>query len=151
MAQGRRARRPMTFHAVTGGFLRALATQFLLGMILNLYVVIPFPSPLTTAATLGIVVLGLHIAVGVMVLVFAFWMVLKAYRSPGRRGLGLSLVAALSVLASFIEGASFTFMYQSALDSFIMALGFYLALMAGLLLYGRPEDTAGAERSAPQP
>lgn len=136
----KRVRRPMTLHRLTGFLLRTLATQFLLGTILNLYVSLPFPRPLTTAALAGLVVLVLHIAIGVGALAISLRMVLAAARSPERWGLGLSATAATGLAVAFLAGMGLTFGDQSNLSSFIMTLGFYVALMAGAVLLGQPAE-----------
>ncbi|HYM38631.1 MAG TPA: hypothetical protein VEY12_00605 [Thermoplasmata archaeon] len=128
----------MTLQRLAGFLVRTLATQFLLGMLLNLYVTFPLPSPLTTAALLGAVVLILHIALGVGALAISLRMVIVASRSPGRRGLGLSDIAAAGLIVAFLSGMSFTFGDQSNTASLIMTVSFYIALMAGALLLGAP-------------
>lgn len=131
-----RVRRPFTLDRLAGFELRTLATQFLLGMILNLYVSLPFPSPLTTAALLGVVVLVLHIIVGIAALGLSLRMIVTAARGPGRRGLALSAITAAGNIVAFLAGLSFTFGDQSDAASFVMTFGFYIAMMASALLLG---------------
>lgn len=136
-----RVRPRMSLPRLAGTLLRVLAGQFLLGEILSIYVTLPFPSPMTLAAWLGVVVLLLHILLGIVGLGIAVRMVLAARQEPQRRGLGLSLVALVGLIAAFLAGASFTLGSQADNASFVMALGFYLALLAGALILGRPTKT----------
>ncbi len=150
-----RARRPSSLEQLAGFELRTLATQFFLGMILNLYVTLPFPSPLTTAAILGLVVLGAHILVGTAALGLSLRMVTVAARRAGRRGLGLSTAAAVGNAIAYLAGISFTVGGQTDTASFVMTVGFYLAMMASALLLGGPlrsprgfpADASGTEPS----
>ncbi len=133
-----RERRPYSLERLAGFELRTLATQFVLGMILNLYVTLPFPSPLTTAAVLGIVVLGAHIIVGTAALGLSLRMTTVAARGPGRRGLGLSAATAIGNAIAYLAGISFTVGGQTDTASFVMTVGFYIAIMASALLLGGP-------------
>ncbi len=147
MAQPR-VRRPFTLERLANFLLRTLATEFLLGMILNLYVPLPFPSPLDLVATLGIVVLIAHILVGLGALGLSLRMTVQAARAPGRSGLALSAVAAGSMVVSFLSGMSFAFRDPSTFSSLLMTVGFYVGMMAATLLVARPARPTEAPSAA---
>ncbi len=136
----------MTLPRLTGIVLRTLATEFLLGMILNLYVALPFPSPLDLVAVAGIAVLVLHIFLAIALVVASVWMVTMARRTPDRFALGASAVTAAGVLLAFLAGVDFTGAGQSNPASFLMTVGFFVAMMATSLLLGR----GGAAPAGPQ-
>lgn len=136
----KRVRRLVSLRRLAVNLLRVLAGQFLFGEILSIYVTLPFPSPMTLAAWAGVGVLVVHIFLGVLALAFSARMVVMAMREPRRQGLGLSLIAFVGLVTAFLAGANFTFGAQDENASFLMAFGFYLALLVGALILGRLPD-----------
>lgn len=127
----------MTLARLTGIVLRMLATEFLLGMILNLYVTLPFPTPLDLVAIAGIAVLVVHILLAVALVVAGVRMVMLARRTRDRLALAASAVTATGVVLAFVAGVAFTGGTQSDAASLLMTLGFFVAMMAASVLLGR--------------
>ncbi|MGN6445387.1 hypothetical protein [Amnibacterium sp.] len=101
--------------------LSALALEFLLGMGVNLV-------PAAGSKVVHGIVLGLHVLIGLAIVVVAFRLLAVARRE------GLAVTAALwglvSVLVAFVAGV-FTLMLDSGWLSFLMALAF----LAGAVFY----------------
>ncbi len=142
----------MTLPQLAGIVLRMLATEFLLGMILNLYVALPFPSPLDLVAVAGVAVLVLHIFLAFALLVASVRMVTIALRASGRFAVGASAVTAIGVVLAFVAGVDFTGGGQNNGASFLMTVGFFVAMMATSWLLGRAAATPpGAQLSGRSP
>jgi heme A synthase len=105
--------------------LSALAVEFLLGMIVNL---LPDDGP--AARVLHPIVLGLHVLVGIGVVVVAVRLLIVARREAiAARAAAWALVV---VAATFAAGV-LTVLLRSELLSFLMAAGF----LASTLMYVR--------------
>ncbi len=127
-----------------------LLVQYLLGMVTNLYVVLPARHPGARAAsyfsgvTAGVSWLissgpawaAAHAAFGLALAVAAVAAVALTWRSGGRAGRVLAVLGALTIIGAGFNGASFL-NYNDAVSSLIMAALWALALacyLAGAVL-----------------
>jgi len=124
--------------------LSGLAIQFILGMVLNLFVKIPDTHPGTSGnnyfvriadsygwglAAAGGLVLMLHIIVGTGLLIGSFVLVIQALRSKYRPWILITVVGAIGILGAMFNGLSFL-SYNRNLSSLIMAIGYLLATVS---------------------
>ena len=118
-----------------------LVLQFILGMILNLFVSSPnIPVGSTDRIYLNAifttpVLLG-HFIVGVGLLLGSIWILVGAIKTKARN---ISLVAVLgfiSILTAYISGSEFVLSgFQNDLFSFTMSIGFIVALLSYFKIY----------------
>lgn len=140
--------------AVNVGACALLLIQYLLGMVVNVYVVLPARHPGTVAgnyfsgavAGLGWVVANgpvwaaAHAAFGMALAALALAAVALAWRRSGTAGRAASVIGALAIIGAGFNGASFV-NYGHAFSSLIMAGLWALALacyLAGAILALRP-------------
>jgi hypothetical protein len=117
---------PTLLHRRSREALSALAVEFLLGMAVNL-----LPDDGTAPVrVLRSVVLGLHVLVGIGILVVAVRLLVAARRE--QLGNGEALWALIAVVVAFVAGV-LTVVLHSEWFSFIMAAGF----LTGALLFVR--------------
>jgi hypothetical protein len=134
---GRRGRRPVSLEFLASVLVGLLAIQFLLGTYLEIFVTIPPGRDIGAIPIIGLVVLVLHIVVGILLVGLSLRMTLIALRTKARGGTILAGVSALGILVAFLGGMGFTFGDQSDVLSFVMATGFFLAMLcSGVLLAG---------------
>jgi hypothetical protein len=143
------------------GFLSALVMlviQFMLGMAVNLFVMVPVDHPgahpseyfsgvvqsVTWAILHGPVLLILHAAFGLLIVIAAFGLLVRAIRS-GRRGLiWTTAIGAFGVLGAGFNGGSFL-NYHEDFSSMLMASFFAIAVVsyvAGLSLVGQTRTSS---------
>jgi hypothetical protein len=111
-----------------------LIIQFILGIIYNLYGTAP-----TSAKAIGWFSngwLALHVILGILLVLAAIGLVVRAMRTGSGLAKGLSLVGLLGVLGAFGAGASFT---RNGADgaSLGMALAFAVALACYVIMLVR--------------
>jgi hypothetical protein len=123
--------------------LMLLLAQFLLGMAVNLFVMIPTDHPganppeyftgvaqsVTWAITVGPPLLLLHASFGLVLVVISFVFIVVAVRSGPRAFAIWAVVGAVGVLAAGFNGGSFL-NYHEDFSSMLMAAGFALAMAA---------------------
>jgi len=144
-----------------------LLVQYLLGMAVNVYVVLPKTHPgaaasnyLTGAASgLGWVIpdgpvwAGVHAAFGLALVVAALAGVALTRGQPSRAATGLSVLGALAIIGAGFNGISFL-NYGHAFSSMIMAGLWALALLCyltGMFLAARPADRPAARPADRRP
>jgi hypothetical protein len=116
-----------------------LAAQFLLGMALNLFGSPPSGPALIILESSPILVL--HILFGVLLVGTSVRVLTLGRRLRDRRGSASGGLALLSALLAFLAGMAFTFGGGSAVDSYLMSVGFTGVLVAAaLLLVPRPRE-----------
>ncbi len=114
--------------------------QYLLGMLLNLYVALPRRHPGSSGSDYFLrafqsVLWGLshgnllaaHAGLGLLIFLAALRLVLAAFRAPGQGLRAISVLGLLAVLAAGFNGASFL-SYHHDLSSMIMAASFAVAV-----------------------
>lgn len=120
-----------------------LGLQFLLGMLANLYVVVPSSHPGSQATNyfVGVVQgdlwaiaqssfwLRLHVLLGLVVVLGAIALVVRAVGDRDRAWIILSMLGLLGIIGAGFNGASFM-NYGHNLSSLIMSATFLLALIA---------------------
>lgn len=125
-------------------YLALVLIEFLLGMSLNLFVVLPTGSPL--AVLTGSPLLDVHVAFGVLLLGIAANAVRLAIAARIRAPIVVSAMGLASGAGAFVAGLSFAFGSPSALASFAMSVGFVgLLVAAGFLMNVRARALASRE------
>ena len=113
--------------AVPLGLLGLLGVQFLLGMAVNLFVHLP-PAGAGMAEIMGSgPLVGLHMMLGMILAAGAVLAVATALPS-GRRATAYALVALGGVLVAGLGGLAFLLGGQSNSASYLMAVGFLVAV-----------------------
>jgi hypothetical protein len=137
-----------------------LLVQYLLGMAVNIYVVLPGSHPGAAAANYfsgaasglawvipdGPAWAGIHAAFGLALVLAAFAAVALTWRRPGRLAAFLSVLGALAILGAAFNGVSLL-NYGHPFSSMIMAGLWALALacyLTGMFLAARPAGGRGA-------
>jgi len=130
-----------------------LLIQYLLGMAVNVFIVLPARHPgagagnyftgaasgLTWVIAHGPVWAAVHAAFGLALAVAALGSIALAWRQPGRLAIGASVLGALAIVGAGFNGVSFL-NYGHAFSSMIMAGLWALALacyLAGAVLAAR--------------
>jgi hypothetical protein len=125
------------------GLLSMLAVQFILGMILNLFVQLPKTHPGISGGYLsrsihgfgwaitigGGIALFLHVIVAIGLLLGSFSLLVRAAAAKSGSWLLTSIIGALGVLAALTNGLAFLG-YNSDVNSFVMAVGFIVAAVS---------------------
>jgi hypothetical protein len=110
-----------------------LGPQFVLGMILNLFVTLPSDGSLSGISASSLTVLVLHIILAFVIVAVAIAMIVISVRTGSRAAVSGSLIVALGVITSFVSGRVFL-SGQDNIDSLIMAMGFLVATVgAGMI------------------
>ena len=107
-----------------------LGLQFVLGMVLNLYIGLPSNGSMSSLPVPSLIVLVLHIVVAFVLVAVAIGIVISALMAKNKSVLSGSLVVVLGVVIAFAAGVVFLYDGQNNIYSLIMALGF-LASTAG--------------------
>jgi hypothetical protein len=131
------------------GLLTMLSIQFILGMVLNLFVELPKNASVGSILSHGGVVLVLHILVAVGLLLGSLALIFRASAAHSKSWLIASIIGALGVFVALTNGLAFIF-NDDDVTSFIMALGFIVAATAystTLSFAEHPEDTRQLSRS----
>jgi hypothetical protein len=122
------------------GLLSMLTIQFILGMILNLFVTLPKSHPGMTGgygsralhgfvwaiSSGGGIALTLHVLVAIGLLVGSLGLVARAAAARSMPWLTVSILGALGVIAALTNGLAFLG-YNNDVASFVMAIGFIVA------------------------
>lgn len=130
-------------HGQSIGLLSMLGIQFVLGMILNLFVKLPVSHPGTSGnywarswhsfvwalSTAGGIALLLHVLVAIGLLVGSILLIVRAYRANNTAWEIVSIIGLVGVLAALTNGLAFLDYNQDA-SSFVMAIGFMIAATA---------------------
>ena len=141
-----------------------LVAQFLLGMVVNLFVTIPPHHPgagasnyfagVTTGMRWAVLHsplwLTAHAVLGLVLAIAAIISVATAFRSASRAAIVTSIAGALAIIGAGFNGASFL-NYGKNVSSMIMAGLFAVALcsyLTGLYLIGGATETASAADAA---
>jgi hypothetical protein len=125
------------------GLLVMLGIQFVLGMIINLFVKLPNTHPGTTGnfgsrAVHGFIwaisngagiALLLHIVVAIGLLLGSLALVIRAAVARSQAWLAVSIIGALGIITALTNGLAFIG-YNSDATSFVMAMGFLTAALA---------------------
>jgi hypothetical protein len=128
-------------------YLGLVVIEFLLGMSLNLFVVLPTGAPASILASSPL--LDIHLVVGVLLLGIATNAVRLAARARSGTALVASGVGLVSGVGAFAAGMAFAFGGPSNIASFAMSLGFAgLLVAAGYLMSLRTREIAS--RAAPR-
>lgn len=123
-----------------------LAVQFLLGMGLNLYVVLPSGSVGAILASSPVLIL--HVLVALFLIGISARALLLAWRLRARRALAGGILALLSALVATGAGVSFTFGTGGAGASYAMSIGFVGMLIGAAALvpgFPRPGENPRAQ------
>jgi hypothetical protein len=115
-----------------------LAVEFLLGMALALYVVLPSGSPLTILASSPL--LWVHILVGFLLIGITANAFRWTLHGAPRAAQLMTALGLVSAVGAFLAGMAFAFGDQSATASYAMSVGFVGVLVdAGYLLARGPQ------------
>lgn len=116
-----------------------LSIEFVLGMLVNLFVEIPSPLPGTTGGILQALVwslaqtrmpsLWLHVVVGIALLFISIALIVLSIVARQSRWMIASLLAALGILFATLSGMGFVNTGEDA-SSMAMSIGFVLALLS---------------------
>jgi hypothetical protein len=140
-----------------------LFIQYLLGMVVSVYVVLPAHHPGANAANYfsgsaagfgwlissGPAWAAAHAAFGVALVGAALAAIALTWRAGGRAGRTVAIIGALAIIGAGFNGVSFL-TYGKAFSSMIMAGLWALALacyLVGAVLAGRPRAAAATARS----
>lgn len=138
------AARPRTraLRVLAGWTLIALALQFLLGMLVNLFVQIPAAHPgadgsyfagvprvVAWALAAGGAALRLHVALGIAVFIWAIVLLILAIGARRAAWVWSAALGLFGVFAAAGNGASFL-IYNHDFSSFFMSVGFTIAAAA---------------------
>jgi hypothetical protein len=125
------------------GLLSMLAIQFVLGMILNLFVTLPKTHPGQTGnyfsrsvygfewaiSNGGGIVLLLHVVVAIALLLASLSLVVRTINAKSSYWIVISIIGAIGVIVALTNGLAFIG-YDSDVASFVMAIGFIVAGVA---------------------
>jgi hypothetical protein len=106
-----------------------LGLEFVLGMVLNLFVPFPSDGSLSGVAVISIAILVFHIVVAFVLLGLGFVLVALSAKSNNRSAILGSVVVMAGVIISFLGGVTFSFGGEDNLYSFVMAIGFLIAVV----------------------
>ncbi len=123
--------------------LSMLALQFILGMILNLFVTLPNKHPgqvgnyfvrsghsFAWAITLGGgITLFLHVLVAIGLLAHSIIFIVRAVKLKSKRWIWVGAIGLIGIMTAFSSGLSFLD-FSKASNSFIMAMGYVIATVA---------------------
>jgi hypothetical protein len=140
-----------------------LFIQYLLGMVVNVFVVLPARHPGANAANYfagsaagfgwliasGPAWAAAHAAFGVALVVAAFAVIALTWRAGGPAGRTVAIIGGLAIIGAGFNGVSFL-TYGEAFSSMIMAGLWALALacyLVGAVLAARPRTDAATARS----
>jgi hypothetical protein len=136
-------KRVMKIQGQSFGLLIMLAIQFILGMILNLFVSLPKTYPGQTGnyfsravhgfgwaiSNGGGIVLLLHVVVAILLLLASLSLMIRTAYAKNGFWVGISIVGAIGVILALTNGLAFIG-YDSDVASFVMAMGFITATLA---------------------
>jgi hypothetical protein len=144
----------MSLDRLANGMFLLLAIEFLLGMVLALFVTLP-TNPGVVAVLTSTPVLDLHIVVALLLIGISVRAVALARGVPDRLPMAAASIALLSSIVATGAGWEFAFHGQNPDASFVMAVGFLGVLVGAFLLRGGASrgrgDDRTAEPGAPEP
>lgn len=125
----------------------ALSAQFLAGMIVNLFVVVPTDHPgagtspyftgvvesVLWSFSSGIPLLVAHVVLGILLFAGAIWIIVVSIQAKVRATQWLSGVGLFGVIFAGFNGASFL-KFNLDVSSMLMSIGFTLAMVAYSLI-----------------
>jgi hypothetical protein len=123
--------------AMLAVFFFFLFLQFLLGMYINLFVVIPVMSPsfmMGYGPYGGFPIVMAHMFLGILIGFISLGILFLSIGSGKRNVLISALGLFLSVLLAGIDGLFFLFDGQNNINSYLMSTGFILAMFFAILL-----------------
>jgi hypothetical protein len=145
------------------GTLITLVLQFMLGMATNLFVQIPTNHPganppeyfsgVAQSVTWAIlhgpsIWLVLHAVLGLLIVLSAFGLLFRTFRTRNRLAITTSVIGALAVLGAGFNGGSYL-NYHQDFSSMIMATFFAIAVTAYLVgLFGLPPQQESPTQAA---
>jgi hypothetical protein len=121
-----------------------LALQFLVGIYVNLFVIIPpmtFPSGMMMMFSSGMPMVMLHMVVGIILGLLSIVIIFLSFNSGNKKVIYLSILALGFVIIAGFNGLEFLFNGQNNINSFFMATSFIIVIMsefAMLLLVRSP-------------
>jgi hypothetical protein len=128
------------FRKRSAGLLSMLGIQFILGMILNLFVKLPKNVSLGSDIKHGGVVLVLHILIAIGLLIGSLALVARSIAAKNQTWTLVSIAGALGVIAALTNGLAFLG-NSNDVNSFVMAIGFMVAATSysvGLSIVAHP-------------
>jgi len=108
------------------GLLTMLSIQFILGMILNLFIDLPKNASIGTTLSHGGIVLALHIIIALGLLIGSIILIVRSSAARSKAWLITSIIGALGIFVALTNGLAFIF-NDDDVTSFIMAMGFIVA------------------------
>jgi hypothetical protein len=145
------------------GTLITLVLQFMLGMVTNLFVQIPTKHPganppeyfsgVAQSVVWAIlhgpsIWLVLHAVLGLLIVLSAFGLLFRTFRTRNRLAITTSVIGALAVLGAGFNGGSYL-NYHQDFSSMIMASFFAIAVTAYLVgLFGLPPQQESPTQAA---
>jgi hypothetical protein len=142
------SRRRTTLERLAIGIFLLLSIEFVLGMVLALFVSLPL-GPGVVAILGSSPVLLLHLVVAVSLVGISARALTLARRSAGRVPRYASTLALGSSVTATLAGWDFAFYGQSPIASFVMALGFLGVLAGAFLLRAPPREVVPALAPGP--
>ncbi|MBX4199427.1 hypothetical protein KW789_00855 [Candidatus Saccharibacteria bacterium] len=153
----------MRLHRQSLGLLLMLIVQFVLGMVLDLFVELPKNHAGTSGDFIsrawhgfiwavssgGGIVLTLHVIVAIGLILGSIGLVIRAAILRNRFWLAISIVGALGIFVALTNGLAFIG-YGNDVNSFVMAMGFIVAAVAyspALSVAENPFKSRGASRT----
>ena len=137
----------MSLDRLANGMFLLLAIEFLLGMVLALFVTLP-TNPGVVAVLTSTPVLDLHIVVALLLIGISVRAVALARGVPDRLPMAAASIALLSSIVATGAGWEFAFHGQNPDASFVMAVGFLGVLVGAFLLRGGASRGRGDDRTA---
>jgi hypothetical protein len=129
------------------GMFLLLAIEFVLGMILGLFVSLPSGSGVVGILT-STPVLDLHILLAVFIIGISARAIALARAQPDRSRLYASVLALVSALIATAAGWGYAFEGQDPGASFVMSLGFLGVMLGAFVLYRRPSGAVARPAGA---
>jgi hypothetical protein len=140
--------RGLTLDRLAIGMFFLLSIEFILGMILGLFVSLPSGSGVVAILS-STPVLDLHILLAVFIIGISARAIALARAQPERPRLYASVLALVSALVATAAGWGYAFEGQAPGASFVMSLGFLGVMVGAFVLYRRPSDAATRAAGAP--
>jgi hypothetical protein len=127
----------MTLDRLAIGMFVLLAIEFLLGMVLALFVTLPIGAGVASILV-SAPVLDLHILIALFLIGISLRATTLAIGGSDRGARGAAMLALVSAIIATLAGWAFAFDGQAAGASLVMALGFLGVLVAAFALHRRP-------------
>ncbi|MCI0182373.1 hypothetical protein [Sulfoacidibacillus ferrooxidans] len=128
------------FRMAVGTILALLVIQFILGMVVNLYVQIPSSLPNGNAMSWTMShspLILMHMIVGTLILVVSIWIMMLSLSFEQKSIMILSIVGFVFIISTWAIGIAFLTSGQTNILSLMMSLGFILSTVTyGIEMYG---------------